>query len=260
MSNPHLDLLAQFACELAQIARPLVLEAANSPRRPEYKSDESPVTATDRAVEHALRQRIEATFPDHGILGEEYGGKDLFREFVWVLDPIDGTRAFVGGFAVYGTLIALTQNGKPILGVIDNPTTDERWLGVAGRSTTLNGREIKTSPTRHLAQSLLTNGNPDSLSPPETQAFSRLHEAAHWCLYGGSCVAYGRVADGSLDIAVDGGLDPYDYCALVPVIEGAGGVISDWTGKPLTLASGRVCVVATNSPQLHELTLNQLTL
>jgi len=110
-----------------------------------------------------------------------------------------------------------------------------------------------------LQQALLTNGNPDSLSPLETQAFRRLREACHWCLYGGSCVAYGRVADGSLDIAMDGGLDPYDYCALVPVIEGAGGIISDWTGKPLTLSSGRVSVIATNSPQLHALALEQLT-
>jgi len=259
MSHPQLDLLAQFACELGDMARPIVLEAAKSPRRPEYKTDESPVTVTDRAVEHALRQRIESTFPDHGILGEEYGDKNLSHEFVWVLDPIDGTRAFVGGFAVYGTLIALTQNGKPILGVIDNPTTGERWLGCEGYSTTLNGREIKTSPTRKLQQALLTNGNPDSLSLLETQAFRRLHQASHWCLYGGSCVAYGRVADSSLDIAIDGGLDPYDYCALVPVIEGAGGSISDWAGKPLTLTSGRVCVIATNSPQLHELALEQLT-
>ena len=247
-----------FAGEIADVAREIVRKAANGPRRPVAKSDSSPVTETDRAVEQALRQRIADRFPTHGVLGEEFGSEGLNEEFVWVIDPIDGTKAFVGGLAVYGTLIALARGGRPVLGLIDNPVTGDRWLGIEGQATMLNGQAIRTSQATALAEAFLANGNPEPFSAVEYPRFERLRDETRWCVYGGSCMAYGRVADGSIDISIDGGLDPFDYCALVPVITGAGGIITDWQDSSLTLASGNTSVAASASATLHEKALGIL--
>lgn len=249
---------AGFANEIADVARDIVRRAGGGPRRPVVKSDLSPVTETDRAVEQALRQRIADRFPMHGVLGEEFGSEGLNEEFVWVIDPIDGTKAFVGGLAVYGTLIALARGGKPVLGLIDNPVTGDRWLGIDGQETTLNGAAIRTAQAASLTEAFLANGNPEPFSAAEYPRFERLRDATRWCVYGGSCMAYGRVADGSIDISIDGGLDPFDYCALVPVVTGAGGVITDWQGRPLTLTSGNTSVAASANAALHEKALGIL--
>ncbi|ANH08829.1 histidinol-phosphatase [Shinella sp. HZN7] len=258
MLDQPLDLFSGFASEMADLARGIVRQAAGGRRRPVAKSDSSPVTETDRAVERCLRERIAARFPAHGVLGEEFGAEGLDEEFVWVIDPIDGTKAFVGGLAVYGTLIALTCGGTPILGLIDNPVTGDRWLGLSGRPTTLNGAPVRTAATTRLAEAFMANGNPEPFAPVERARLERLRSSARWCVYGGSCMAYGRVADGSIDISVDGGLDPFDFCALVPVITGAGGCITDWEGRPLTLtSSGNLCVAAANGA-LHARVLEKL--
>ncbi|NNU63458.1 inositol monophosphatase family protein [Ochrobactrum soli] len=257
MLTHQFDAFTKFATDLADLSRTILVQAAVQDRRPDHKSDFSPVTETDRTVERTLRERIVDFFPDHGILGEEYGPDGLDREFVWVIDPIDGTKAFVGGFAVYGTLISLTRAGKPILGIIDNPVTQERWIGAEGQRTTLNGKQISTRQTKSLSESILTNGNPESFSQDQLQGFQSLRDAVQWCVYGGSCMAYGRVADGSLDISIDAGLDAFDFCALVPVVQGAGGSISDWDGNPLTLHSGNLCL-ATGNSELHQKSLEKL--
>ncbi|RVO43601.1 histidinol-phosphatase [Sinorhizobium meliloti] len=250
MFDPPLGEFASFAHDIADLARQTISSAAGVRREPIAKSDASPVTETDRAVEKCLRKRIADHFPDHGVLGEEFGAEGLGNEFVWVIDPIDGTKAFVAGLPVYGTLISLTRGGTPILGLIDNPMTGDRWLGVSGQPTTLNNVPIRTASTTALATAFIANGNPDAFSPADKSRVESLRRITRWCVYGGSCIAYGRVADGSVDISIDGGLDPYDYCALVPVITGAGGCITDWQGRPLTLNSGGLCV-ATATDLLH---------
>src|SRR6266481_5865494 len=160
------------------------------------KADSSPVTIADREAEQAMRALIEARFPADGIFGEEFGTVRADAEFVWVLDPIDGTKSFISGIPLFGTLIALLHRGRPVLGIIDQPISQERWRGVARLKA-----EVKL--TRH----------------------------------GGDCYAYGLVASGFIDCVVEASLKPYDYCAMVLIIEGAGGIFTDWQGKPLGLAS-----------------------
>lgn len=257
MLDQPIDIFSNFANEIADVARQIVRKAAAGRRRPVAKSDSSPVTETDRAVEHSLRERIADRFPGHGVLGEEFGAENLDEEFVWVIDPIDGTKAFVGGLAVYGTLISLTRGGTPILGLIDNPVTGDRWLGLSGRATTLNGLAVRSASTSLLAEAFMANGNPEPFEEKEKFRVDRLRQSTRWCVYGGSCMAYGRVADGSIDISIDGGLDPFDYCALVPVVSGAGGCITDWQGRPLSLTSGNLCLASANEA-LHQQVLETL--
>ncbi|MCP2158444.1 histidinol-phosphatase [Agrobacterium sp. 10MFCol1.1] len=257
MLDQPLDLFTNFANEAADVAREIVRTAAAGQRRPVAKSDSSPVTETDRAVERIIRERIADRFPAHGVLGEEFGAEGLDEEFVWVIDPIDGTKAFIGGLAVYGTLISLTRGGTPILGLIDNPVTGDRWLGQVGQNTTLNGKAVRTASTAVLADAFMANGNPEPFQSNEKGSVDRLRQSTRWCVYGGSCMAYGRVADGSIDISIDGGLDPYDYCALVPIVTGAGGCITDWQGRPLTLLSGNLCLASANEV-IHRQALEKL--
>ncbi len=246
-----------FAHDLADIARHVIRSADKHNRRPVAKQDASPVTVTDRAVELKLRERINDRFPDHGLLGEEFGAEGLDREFVWVLDPIDGTKAFVAGLPVFGTLISLTRGGNPVIGLIDNPTTGDRWFGVSGEATTLNNTPVVSASTIALEEAFMSTGNPDAFDGGSKGRLEHLQRTTRWCVFGGSCMSYGRVADGSLDICIDEGLSPFDYCALVPIIDGAGGRITDWSGAPLTIASGSRCVASANET-LHAQVLTSL--
>jgi inositol-phosphate phosphatase / L-galactose 1-phosphate phosphatase / histidinol-phosphatase len=258
MSAPELKALADFAVSLAEISRATIRESLGQARSFVTKGDASPVTAIDSEVEKRLRARIRETCPEHGILGEELESVGLDAEWVWVLDPIDGTKAFITGIPTFGTLIALARDGVPVLGVIDNPVTGERWLGADGAPTSLNGKRVRTRVCPDLSEALIGNGNPDSYGEDERTAFLRLRQQARWCVYGGGCHAYGRVADGALDINVDGGLDAFDYCALVPIVRNAGGALTDWQGGELTIHSGRRCVVASATPDLHRTVLGIL--
>ncbi len=211
----------------------------------ETKDDASPVTALDRAIESRMRDMIAGTFPGHGILGEEFAPDRVDAEFVWVIDPIDGTKQFIAGVPVYGTLISVTCGGTPIVGIIDHPITAERWVGATGRPTTLDGQPIRTRACARLADALMSCSNPETIGPNERAGFERVRAATKWRLYGASCYAYASLATGQIDLSVDsGGHREVDYCALVPVIEGAGGVITDWNGQPLTLHSGTSLIAA----------------
>lgn len=241
---------ASFAQSLADHVQPLSRQWFRHPLSVDTKADESPVTQADREVEAALRAAIMRQYPDHGIYGEEYGAQQVEAEFVWSLDPIDGTRAFISGHPLWGTLLALLHRGKPILGLIDMPMLGERWTGVAGGTAMLNGQACRTSPCQRLEQAILYSTSPDIFNKTELAAFDTLSRAVRMRRYGGDCYSYGLLASGHIDLVVEAGLQPYDYLALMPVIESAGGVISDWAGKPLGLDSdGRVVAAAT--PQLH---------
>ena len=258
MPAPDLKPLAAFAAALADISRATIRDALGEARSFVTKGDASPVTAIDKQVEERLRARIREAYPDHGILGEEFESVGLDAEWVWVIDPIDGTKAFITGIPTFGTLIALARDGVPVLGVIDNPVTGERWLGADGVPTALNGKPVRTRACRDLGEALVGNGNPESLDDGDTAGFRRLRRRTRWSVYGGGCHAYGRVADGALDINVDGGLDAFDYCALVPIVRNAGGAMTDWQGGELTIRSGRRSVVAAATPALHETVLGVL--
>jgi inositol-phosphate phosphatase / L-galactose 1-phosphate phosphatase / histidinol-phosphatase len=206
------------------------------------KSDLTPVTVADREAEAAMRRLIEERFPTHGIIGEEHGRLRPDAEYAWVLDPIDGTKSFISGIPLFGTLIALTHRGRPVLGIIDQPILRERWLGAVGRATTLNGVAVRTRPCASLAAATLFSTAPEIMfKGADAGGFTRLRGAVKLARYGADCYAYAQLASGFIDLVVEGGLKPYDYCALVPVIEGAGGLVTDWQGGALDLRSdGRV--------------------
>ncbi len=245
---------AVVANRLADAARACIKEFADVAPEPISKADGSPVTALDRAVEDRLRQLISETYPDHGIVGEERGVTSADKELVWVIDPIDGTLPFLAGFPVYGTLLALVRGDAPVLGIIDMPATDERWVGCQGLPSTRNGKPVKTRACDALSMALMSTSNPDFYGESDRPALQRMQAATRWAVYGGSCMAYAQIASGRIDVGIDVSFDPTDYLALVPVITGAGGVITDWDGNALTLRS-RDRVIAAGDSGIHSKSL-----
>lgn len=207
----------------------------------ESKEDASPVTQADRAAEAAIRAILEAERPADGIFGEEYGRVREGAARTWVLDPIDGTRSFIAGRPIFGTLIALIEDGRPALGVIDQPIIGERWIGAKGRPTLFNGAPARTRSCASLAAAHLGTTGPRHFAGDEQPRFEAVSAAARDTLWGGDCYNYALVASGHLDLVVEAGLKLYDLAALVPVIEGAGGRMCDWRGADITEDSdGRV--------------------
>jgi inositol-phosphate phosphatase / L-galactose 1-phosphate phosphatase / histidinol-phosphatase len=240
-----------LALELAALARPIVLRHFRSALAVEAKPDLSPVTVADREAEAAMRAAIGRAFPEHGIIGEEYGRERPDAEFVWVLDPIDGTKSFVTGKPLFGTLIALTWQGRPVVGVIDMPALGECWWGADDRGTQMNGTPVQRRACGDLAQAMLYATTPQMFRGSDEAAFGRLAARVRHALYGADCYAYALVAGGWSDLVVEASLQPYDFCALVPVVEGAGGTMADWRGRPLTTTSDGH-VVACGDPALLE--------
>lgn len=247
---PDLQELEAFAHILADEARLLSRRWFRSAVTVDTKADDSPVTIADREIEAAIRARIAARFPDHGILGEEHGRDRLGADYVWVIDPIDGTRSFISGWPVYGMLLALLWREKPILGLIDMPILEERWLGRAGVPTLFNGTACHASPCQRLADACIYTTSPDAFDADGLRIYERVSRQARTRRFGGDCYSYGLLAAGHIDLVIEAGLQPYDYMAMVAVIEGAGGVITDWAGQPLSIDSdGKVVAAAT--PALH---------
>lgn len=240
-----------FAHRLADAAAEVIRPYFRSRIAVDHKADASPVTIADRAAEQAMRQLILTTYPDHGIEGEEFGRDRVEAEFVWCLDPIDGTKSFITGRPLFGTLISLLHHGRPILGIIDQCILKERWVGAMGRTSTWNGQPIKVRPCLELAQAVLYATSPGMFkTAAERSAFGRVEAAVHLPMYGGDCYAYGLLAMGFADLVIEASLDSHDFMALVPVIEGAGGLMTDWQGRALTTSSvGQV--VAAGDPALH---------
>lgn len=248
-----------FAIELADAARAVTLRHFRQRLDIEHKTDTSPVTIADRDTEQLLRQRILQRFPDHGLYGEEYGQHGLAQRYRWVIDPIDGTKSFICGVPTFGTLIALLDGAEPIVGVIDMPALDERWVGATSRPTLFNGEPCRTRDCRELADAVLFATAPEMFQGEDAERFERLVRRVRLRRFGGDCHAYGLLAAGFIDLVVEADLKPYDYMALIPVIQGAGGVISDWQGRPLGLESdGRVVAAATPALQRQALALLDL--
>ena len=237
------DQFLALAIELADAAGAAIRPHFRQALTVDDKPDLSPVTVADRAAEAAMRRLINARFPEHGIIGEEYGPEREEAEFVWVLDPIDGTKSFISGVPLFGILIALARAGRPILGIIDQPILRERWIGAAGRPTTFNGAAIRTRACAALGNATVFSTGPDMFRDADAAAHARVAAAAKLQRYGADCYAYGLLASGFIDVVLEASLKPYDFSAMLPVVEGAGGIASDWRGAPLTIASdGRVLV------------------
>lgn len=243
---------AAFAAELADCARYLLVEFEQAPMNVELKTDRSFVTEMDARIETKLRAMISARWPEHGIIGEEEKWHAPDAEWVWVLDPIDGTAAFIAGLPVYGTLIALAFRGVPVIGIIDIPKLDLRWTGIAGLSTTVNDTPCKVQAPASLSAAILSTSNPDFYSESESLALHTMRDATLWRIYGGAALSYGRLAEGRLHMSMDSGLQIYDFAPFRPIIEGAGGIISDWNGEPITLASGPRILAAADTKQHQE--------
>lgn len=230
------------------------------------KEDLSPVTIADQAAEESMVKIIQENFPSHAIYGEEKGWRcqEETAEYVWVLDPIDGTKSFITGKPVFGTLIALLYKGKPILGVIDQPVLRERWIGLSGRRTTLNGQEISTRNCSSLSKAYMYTTSPHLFEGDAEIAFARVRSKVKVPLYGCDCYAYALLASGFVDLVIESGLKPYDFLSLVPVIEGAGGIITDWKGQQFNweASAGSTAtsfnVVAAGDKQVHQQSLDVL--
>lgn len=253
----QLDEFAAFAGKLADLTYPVVERWFRGSPDIEDKADGSPVTIADKTIERLIREAIRETYPDHGVLGEEYGREGLDHRFVWVIDPIDGTKSFITGFPLFGTLIALLENGKPALGLVEIQRLRERWVGLAGRETTLDGKPTRARKVGRLADATVTATSPDIFNPAELEAFERVGRAARIRRFGGDCYAYAMIAGGQVDAVVEAGLQPYDYLALIPVIEGAGGVVTDWEGGPVGITDN-ARVIAAATPELHAEILERL--
>lgn len=238
-----------FANALAEAAGAAIRPWFRADHGVVFKADESPVTRADREAEAAMRSIIERERPADGIIGEEYGSVREGATRQWVLDPIDGTRSFVAGRPIFGTLIALIEDGVPVLGVIDQPITGERWVGAKDSATHFNGRPCRTRGCATLAQAILATTSPAAFPPGDWPRFEALIPRVRDVVWGGDCYNYGLLAMGQIDLVVEAGLKLHDWAALVPVIEGAGGAVRDWNGAPLTAASdGKV--IAMGCPSL----------
>ncbi|MGH7048559.1 MAG: histidinol-phosphatase [Stellaceae bacterium] len=243
MPEPELDAFLALATELADAAGAAIRPYFRRPLAVEEKPDLTPVTIADRAAEEAMRRLIERRFPEHGIVGEEFGRVREDAELVWVLDPIDGTKSFISGVPLFGTLIALLHAGEPVLGIIDQPISGERWVGAIGRPSTLNGAPVRCRECAGLAFATLFATTPDMFHGADAEAFGRLARTAKLVRFGADCYAYGLLAAGFVDLVVEASLKPHDFCAMIPIVLGAGGIATDWRGGKLGLgADGRVLV------------------
>ncbi len=243
---------------MADSVRPISMSHFRSSIAIDSKDDGSPVTIADKEVEVVLRRMIEETFPHHGIIGEEHGTINANAEFVWVIDPIDGTQAFATGKPLFGTLIALLHGGQPLIGMIDMPALEERWVGAKGRPSLFQGKPVSTRPCNNLKDAWLYATSPQMFISERFENFENLRKSCCRSVYGAECQSYGLLSSGWVDVVCEDTLQPYDFAALIPIIEGAGGVISDWQGNELTMQS-EGHVVAVGDPALHEKVIKALS-
>ena len=217
-----------------------------------------PVTAADRGAETAMRNLIKRNFPEHGIIGEEYGVERADAEYVWVLDPIDGTKSFIAGMPAWGSLIALTRNGSPVYGMMHQPFIGERFTGDGGAAHyrgPAGKRALMVRPCAGLSDAMLFTTSPRLMNDVDRSAFGRVEEAVRLSRYGGDCYAYCMLAAGHVDLVIETELKPYDVLPLIPIIEGAGGIVTTWDGGR-ALAGGRI--IAAGDRRVHAAAMEAL--
>ncbi|SCY46563.1 inositol monophosphatase family protein [Paracoccus tibetensis] len=253
-----LDRLMAAAICLVDLAADIVADAWRNDIAVDYKPDGSSVTPADLLIEERWRSEIRRQFPSHGILGEEYGPQAGTSAFTWVLDPIDGTRQFGAGLLDYASLIAVCRDGVPVLGIIDTPVPHARYAAAAGQGALFAGRAIRSSIRTDMTGAVISLANPNSFSDETAFGYEALRSTGRVRVHDGGALAYGALARGRVDVCINGDdLDAYDICALCPVVQEAGGVITDWRGESLSLAS-RGGIVASASPELHAKVLERL--
>ena len=247
----NLDEFVLFANYLSDESAKIIKKYFRKKLDIENKEDESPVTIADKETELRIRKLILDKYPNHGILGEEFENNNIQSEYLWVIDPIDGTRSFIAGHKDFGTLIALLHNNKPIVGIINCPMHDERWVGITGKQTTMNGKKVNTSDKNTLNQSYLSTTGLYMFENDNFKiGFEKILNKTRYYRFGGDCYNYGMVASGYIDIVIENMLKVHDYMALIPIIEGAGGKITDKFGKMIKLDSDGSVVVSA-SEKLH---------
>lgn len=255
--RPSFMTLLEFAHSLADTAEDAILPYFRKPITVVNKAQRGafdPVTAADQSAERAIARALVKRWPDHGLIGEEFGNMHESARLQWAIDPIDGTRAFIMGSPLWGTLIGLLDGQSPVLGVMNQPFTGERFWSSAKKAHVRigngRGRRITTRHCPRLADAIVSTTHPDLFATgKELDAFARLKAKARMTRYGGDCYAYCLLAAGFIDVVLEAGLKPFDVIALIPIIERAGGRITTWDGKPAT-AGGRI--VAVGDPRLHE--------
>ena len=241
-----------FSNFLADESSKIIKEYFRKPLTINNKEDESPVTIADKNTESKIRELIEDKYPNHGILGEEFDTKNTNSEYTWVIDPIDGTRSFIAGYKDFGTLIALLHDQKPIIGIINCPIHDERWVGANGKNTTMNGKDVRTSNIKDINKSYLSSTGLYMFENSNfKKKFEKIIKETKYHRFGGDCYNYGMIASGYIDIVIEDTLKTHDYMALIPVIEGAGGKITDKYGNLINLQSDGSIVVSSNET-LHK--------
>jgi myo-inositol-1(or 4)-monophosphatase len=260
---------AQFVEELATLSGEAILPFFRSALSATDKSRGGvfdPVTEADRAAEVVMRRLIEATFPSHGIVGEEFGAVRAEAEYVWVLDPIDGTKSFISGLPMWGTLIGLTHRGRPCYGLMHQPFTREHYFG-DGEAATWRGpshrpgedleeRKLRTRPCASLADATLMTTSPRLIPEPQRGAYFAVEEKVRLVRYGGDCYGYCALAAGYVDLVIESNLKPYDIVALIPVIQGAGGIVTTWDGGD---AAGGGAILAAGDERVHAAALEMLS-
>jgi len=221
-------------------------------------NDFDPVTEADRAAEAVMRRLIKANFPQHGIVGEEFGNEQENAEYVWVLDPIDGTKSFISGFPIWGTLIALLHRTMPVFGMMHQPFIGERFSGDNGSahySGASGERRLSVRRCGSLQDATLFTTSPLLMNEADRASFGGVEKAVRLTRYGGDCYSYCMLAAGHLDLVIETELKPYDIAALIPIITGAGGIVTTWQGKPAQ-SGGRI--IAAGDPRVHEAALKLL--
>jgi myo-inositol-1(or 4)-monophosphatase len=258
MSHAQLEIFLDTLADAAAAAVKPHFRTRIDVEHKDGKGEFDPVTIADRAAEAAMRTLIRSTYPDHGIVGEEYGPEAIEAEHVWVLDPIDGTRAFISGLPTWGTLIGLERAGRPVLGMMSQPFTGERFAGDTQRAWYRGpdgARALKTRPCTRVAEATVMTTSPHLFKGADAVAYHRVERQAKLARYGVDCYAYAMVAAGMVDLVIETGLQSFDIVALIPIIEGAGGIVTNWEGQSAR-AGGRV--LASGDPSLHAVVLDLL--
>ena len=253
-----LEEFTSFANLLAEESAKITLKYFRQTFSTKYKEDNTPVTIADKNTELKIRDLINKAYPKHGILGEEFKDVNPDSEFKWVIDPIDGTMSFIAGHKDFGTLIALLHNKKPILGIIDCPAHQERWVGLQNQPTTLNGTKVRTSNVKNIKNSYAFTSGLYFEDKIFRTSFNKIIKQTKYYRFGGDCYMYGMLASGLIDIVIEDTLKAYDYMALIPVIEGAGGVVTDIYNKNINLDS-KGSIIATANHELHKEVMKVLT-
>ncbi|NKB76644.1 MAG: histidinol phosphate phosphatase [Gammaproteobacteria bacterium] len=255
--HPISDAYLQTAIQCADQARKVTQHWFRASIEITSKQDKSPVTIADEETENVIKSIILNNHPNHSFIGEETGSEMNDEQWQWIIDPIDGTKSFATGSPTFGTLISLLRDGIPVLGVIDHGMLDERWIGVTGKPTTHNGKICRTRSTPTLDKASIYATTLDMFNESTFAQYDRLSKQCQFRVFGGDCYVYGLLSSGLTDIVCEADLKPYDYMALSTVVEGAGGIITDWEGKPLTLAS-KDKVLACGNKSLHQAALDIL--